>query len=234
MKKKKHLIVFDIDDTLTLSESQHQSAYVDTMLDFGILDINQNWKEYPHHTDSHILKMNYERNFNREFSFSFIPAFERKMTERILTLKETEEIKGAKEFLDFIISGSDYAVCFATGSLLAPAFVKLSQAGLSFDDKLIASSNALYSREEIVKDAIKKAKSYYELDDFEEIISIGDGLWDLRTAKNLGLHFIGVGLKNYEDMKGEGVLVHTENWLGFDFNAALKKLNIDCEAIQNC
>ena len=58
-----NLIVFDIDDTLTKSEYQHQLAYVNTMKEFGITDINENWREYTHHTDSYILKKNYENNF---------------------------------------------------------------------------------------------------------------------------------------------------------------------------
>ena len=63
--KKKNLIVFDIDDTLTKSEYQHQKAYVDTMVDFGILEINQDWKSYENVTDSFILKENYEMNFKK-------------------------------------------------------------------------------------------------------------------------------------------------------------------------
>ena len=35
-----NLIVFDIDDTLTKSEVQHQHAYVETMNYFGIKKIN--------------------------------------------------------------------------------------------------------------------------------------------------------------------------------------------------
>ena len=76
--KKKNLIVFDIDDTLTKSEYQHQKAYVDTMIDFGISEINQDWKSYENVTDSFILKENYEMNFQKKFDFSFIPKFESK------------------------------------------------------------------------------------------------------------------------------------------------------------
>ena len=101
--KKKHLIVFDIDDTLTKSENQHQKAYVDTMRHFGIRNINQNWKNYTHHTDSFILKENYEANLNLEFDFSFILDFEKEMTCALLTLPKTTEIIGAKKVVDFFV-----------------------------------------------------------------------------------------------------------------------------------
>ena len=63
-----------------------KQAYVNTMIDFGITEINQDWKSYPNVTDSHILKLNYEANFNKEFNLSFIPEFEKRMTERMLAL----------------------------------------------------------------------------------------------------------------------------------------------------
>ena len=81
-----NLIVFDIDDTLTKSEDQHQFAFVNTMKEFGISKINQNWKDYEHHTDSFILKENYENNLDEKFDFPFIPNFEKKMTEDIDTV----------------------------------------------------------------------------------------------------------------------------------------------------
>ena len=56
-------------------------------------------------------------------------------------------------------------------------------------------------REEIVSAAIKNALTYYHADKFERVISVGDGLWDLLTAKNLDLEFIGVGLTNKEICK---------------------------------
>lgn len=92
--KKKNLIVFDIDDTLTKSENQHQQAYVDAMLHFGISEINKDWKTYKNMTDSYILKKNYEANLEKDFNMkSFIPEFENKMTELFLALPKTKEIK---------------------------------------------------------------------------------------------------------------------------------------------
>lgn len=116
---------------------------------------------------------------------------------------------------------------FATGSLLKPAILKLEQAKIWYDEKLIASSNLFYEREQIVSDSIEKAKKYYCVEEFENIISIGDGIWDLKTAKNLNLKFIGVGLKNYADFKKERIEIHTENWYNFDFENAENKLGIN-------
>ena len=212
-----NLIVFDIDDTITKSEFQHQLAYVNAMKHFGITDIDENWKNYLHHTDSYILKENYERNLNQKFRFSFIPSFEKIMTEHILELKTTDEISGAKVLIDKLIKENKYAFSFATGSLLQPAIIKLKQANINFDEALISSSNELFSREEIVNNAIEKAKQYYNVSSFKNIISVGDGIWDLKTARNLKLHFIGIGKKNLSDFQKENIGYHIYDWQGFDW-----------------
>jgi hypothetical protein len=46
----------------------------------------------------------------------------------------------------------------------------------------------------------------------------------MKTAQNLNINFIGVGLKNYKDFKKENIKIHTENWENFDFEAVEKKL----------
>ena len=224
--QKKNLIVFDIDDTLTKSESQHQTAYVNTMIDFGITEINQDWKSYPNVTDSHILKLNYEANFKKDFQLNFIPKFEKRMTEKMLVLSKTEEIKGASKIVDFFMKETNYAICFATGSLLQPALIKLEQANINFVPDLVETSNRIYTREGIVKSAIKKAKNYFQVKEFANIISVGDGIWDLKTARNLGVHFLGIRDKNLQDFKKENIKSHITDWNNFDFNKIKKQLEI--------
>ncbi len=224
--QKKNLIVFDIDDTLTKSESQHQTAYVNTMIDFGITEINQDWKSYPNVTDSYILKLNYEANFKKDFQLDFIPEFEKRMTEKMLVLSKTEEIKGASKIVDFFMKETNYAICFATGSLLQPALIKLEQANINFVPDLVETSNRIYTRENIVKSAITKAKNYFQVKEFANIISVGDGIWDLKTARNLGVHFLGIRDKNLQDFKKENIKSHITDWNNFDFNKIKKQLEI--------
>ena len=221
-----NLIVFDIDDTLTNSEYQHQLAYVNTMIEFGITEINQNWRAYKHHTDSYILKKNYENNFYEKFDISFIEGFENRMTEIILSLEKVSEIKGAKSVIDCLNGRADYAVALSTGSLLKPALIKLNQSGIKHNKELVVGSNGIYEREGIVEEAIKRARDFNQVKLFDNIIAVGDGIWDLKTAQNLGLHFIGIGMKNYADFAKENVKVHIENWSGFDLNQTEQKLGI--------
>lgn len=224
--KKKNLIVFDIDDTLTKSEVQHQTAYVNTMKAFGITKVNQDWKSYQNVTDSYILKENYEAAFAKAFDLSFIPEFEAEMCEAMLELPETEAIKGAETIVNFFMKETDYAVCFATGSLLIPALIKLKQANINFIPDLVEASNTIYRREDIVISAMEKAKNYFQVDEFKTIISVGDGIWDLRTAGNLGIHFLGIREKNLEDFQKENIKSHIRDWSDFDFEKIQRELKI--------
>jgi len=228
-----NLIVFDIDDTLTKSGKQHHSAYISTMKEFGITKIDQNWAEYKHHTDSYILKENYERNLTDKFSFSFIKNFENRMSEIFLSQEKVSEINGANGFIKYLNEKTEYAISFATGSLLKPAFIKLNQAEINYNEKLVVSANKIYEREGIVMEAIARAKEFYNVKSFDNIISIGDGIWDLKTAKNLGLHFIGIGMKNYTEFQAENIKVHIEDWNEFDLSEAEKKLGIIKNTVAN-
>lgn len=219
-----NLIVFDIDNTLTKSDDQHIIAYTSSMKAIGIHEINQNWKEYEHHTDSYILKVNYENNLTKRFDLDLIKDFEKNMVEIMQTLAPVQEIEGAKRFVEYLKNEKNYALSFATGSLLQPAILKLEQANVWHDQELIAASNQFYDRESIVSSAIEKARKYYNVTEFDNIISIGDGIWDMKTARNLNLEFIGVGLENYDDFQKENIDVHTENWVKFDFESAENNL----------
>jgi len=88
------------------------------------------------------------------------------------------------------------------------------------------SSNELYTREDIVKSAIEKAKKYFKTTTFKTTISVGDGIWDLKTAKNLGVHFLGIRNKNLTDFKREHIKSHIHNWSDFNFDKVQKELGI--------
>ena len=223
---KKNVIVFDIDDTLTKSEEQHQTAYVNAMKHFGMTDINQDWKSYQNVTDSYILKEVFEHNFQKAFDLGMIPDFEEKMTTEMLSMQETVSILGANAIVDFFLKETDYAICFATGSLHKPAMLKLEQAGINFIPELVEASNSIYTREDIVRSAINKAQKYFQVNAFDQIISVGDGIWDLRTARNLGVHFLGIRDKNLEDFKREGIKSHITDWEDFDFDKIKSELGI--------
>jgi len=201
--EKKNLIVFDIDGTLTDSIKIHQKAFIEMLLEIGVENIPSGFHEFKHHTDSYIVKEIYETLRKEPFSNQKFIQFEKGLTEKIV--QETiSEIKGAKNLIEKLERTSNYAVCYATGSLRKAAEHKLKSIGVNFHEMQLVASDSTYEREKIVAHAIANAIAYYDVKKFERIISVGDGIWDLFTAKNLNLEFIGIGVENKDILRENG------------------------------
>lgn len=211
----KNLIVFDIDGTLTDTVDQHINTFKEVLIEMGVSEITTDFKTVKHHTDSYVSKLIFESNTKEEFTKVKIDLFERGLTKKI-GIQKIKEIAGAKELINTLQNNSDFGFCFATGSLRQPAEYKLNSVGISFEDWQLVASDTIYSREGIVSKAIENASKYYNVPKFERVISIGDGLWDLMTAKELHLEFIGVGLANKALLIENGAELVYENLLDFE------------------
>lgn len=212
---KKDLLVFDIDGTLTDTVAIHQQAFIKALQALGIQSFNTAFATYQHHTDSHIAKVIYESAIGQPFDQSLIERFENTLYEEIkqATIKE---IKGGKKLIEKLERHTDFGICFATGSLYKPALLKLERVGIAFDPLQLVASNQIEERENIVTQAIKNAKKHYQTSHFDRIISIGDGLWDLVTAQNLNLDFIGIGTTNQDVLTAHGMQHHFTDLENFE------------------
>lgn len=211
--QKKHLLVFDIDGTLTDSVIIHQQAFRTMLTQIGIQPPTS-FHTFKHHTDSFIVKELYEAAHQEAFPASKRIAFEQGLTKIIVT-QAIQEIAGAKQLLQRLAQDSHYGVCFATGSLRRAAQYKLNAAGIAYEPSLLVAADEIYERENIVTQAIQQAKDFYQVANFNRIVAIGDGLWDLKTAQNLQLEFIGVGLTNQQILKEQGASIILENLTNF-------------------
>ena len=206
----KNLIVFDIDGTLTDSVTQHIDAFKEVLIEMGVSEIKDDFKTFKHHTDSYVSKTIFETKQNKKFTKIEFDLFEEGLTEKLCS-QTINEIAGAKSLIEILNNTCDYGVCFATGSLRRPAEYKLNSIGISFEDWQLVTSDTIYDREGIVSKAIENAANYYKVPKFERVISVGDGLWDLLTAKNLGLEFVGVGSANKTILIENGATVVYED-----------------------
>jgi phosphoglycolate phosphatase-like HAD superfamily hydrolase len=82
-------------------------------------------------------------------------------------------------------------VALATGGWRLSAQLKLAAAGLDCRGVPLASADDGLTREEIVEQAC--ARAGFSISAATRIVSVGDGVWDVRTARSLGLRFLGVG-----------------------------------------
>lgn len=205
--RKKNLIVFDIDGTLTDTVEIHQNAFRTSLQHIGVKNFNDSFGTYKHHTDSFIAKEIFELSVNKPFEQLILDTFEEHLYTQI-NQNKIREINGAKQLIKYIETNTDFGICYATGSLLKPAKLKLEKTGILFDPTQLVASNKINEREAIIKKAINNSLSFYNVEKFDRIISFGDGIWDLKAAENLSIEFVGIGDKHHEILTLNGMKKH--------------------------
>jgi len=208
----KNLVVFDIDGTVTESELHHLEAFETGLNKMGIETINTDWSSYEHMTDHHIFKVNYVNQFEKIPHSDEIVQLQNHIMKHLEGLPKMEEKKGAANFIQQIWDSDQWDLAFATGSLYESAIKKLRDSQIKFKPSIVIGSNHIESREGLVNTAIKAAKRMFQVSNYASILSCGDGLWDLKTANNLNIPFLGVGSDNEIKLQQAGAIHHICDW----------------------
>lgn len=201
------LVVFDIDGTLTRTDVVDEVCYVRAFEEeLGWTGINTDWAGYPSCTDTAIALEIFARHGGRSPRDGEMERVRRRflsLLEAALAADTFTEIPGAGEALRRLRNDPRFRVALATGAWEASALLKLRTAGLEVDGIPFVSSDDHPHREEIVRRAIAKAEAGNG--PFESIVSVGDGVWDVRTARALGIGFVGIGSgERAERLRREG------------------------------
>ena len=188
------LLIFDIDGTLTHSIVLHQKALKEAMHQSGLKTVNTDWASYKHHTDSWVFQESFFQNHKQHATEKDLQYFEQCFDDCYAQLSKTvtlELIGGTADCLQEL-EKQGIPFCFATGSLRSAAIHKLSCIPGIINAPLLATASEADTREKIISNAIHLASQYYGIPEFERMISIGDGIWDLKAAQALSLDFIGI------------------------------------------
>lgn len=187
------LILFDIDGTLTATSQIDNACYARAFRKtFGREIPTTDWNCYTHVTDVGILQElldreqgellesedvdRFESNYRRELEAAFVRSPE-----------AFRGVPGARKILRRLTCSPDVVVALATGGMRRTALFKLSRAGIDGSRIPGAFANDAISRADIARTAIART----ELDP-DDVVYVGDGVWDARTAAELGIRFIGV------------------------------------------
>lgn len=204
------LFVFDIDGTITNSVPAHHRSFEKAFGDVGITDVDKNWSGYTHHTDSWIFAEVFRKTFGRDPTPQEKNEFARALNDNFeaeLVAEPLQQMPGALEFIRRIAADVQSGYAFATGSFRKPAVRKLTTVGLEFPHDLLVSADEFETRDDIVSAAIAAARKYFGVAEFLEVVSIGDGYWDLLTARNLKLEFVGIAAgANGEKLRAAGAV----------------------------
>jgi phosphoglycolate phosphatase-like HAD superfamily hydrolase len=193
------LVMFDIDGTLTLTNEVDNHCYLCALGEaLGSTDIDTDWAKYRDVTDSGIASALLEARHGTPPSSEQLNA----VRERFVGLLEQafahdpaacREVPGAAAILAELAERAGFAVGLATGGWLESARLKLHRAGLGEREFPLASASDACSREAIMALAAERVAARWGVPGFQSIVYVGDAVWDVKAARRLGWHFVGIG-----------------------------------------
>ncbi len=192
------LAIFDIDGTLVNSNKVDSICFARSIREeFDLPEIDERWEMYEHATDAGIFEEAFERAFSRK---PLEEEVERNIARFLNLLHQYyaedrslyDEIGGASALLQRLRNDPEWNVGIATGAWKESALFKLESAGIFYRDTPLVTSSELHTREEILQKCTSDCEAHYGVAAFEKIVSIGDAIWDLKTAANLNIGFIAI------------------------------------------
>ena len=191
-----HLIIFDIDATLTETMKIDEECFVRSFKDvFGFADIDTDWSHYPHTTDSSIFHEIYVSRLGGTPTAPDVSRF-RQYFIGLLAAASSQSpfapVSGADRLLSRLAQRGSHRVALATGGWRDSARLKMASAGMCFDDHPAASADDALDREFIMRLSEQRAAERYGAS-FTSTVYVGDGVWDARASRSVGIPFIGIG-----------------------------------------
>lgn len=187
-----HHVMFDIDGTLVQSYKLDEECYTKSVFEVLGHNIDTDWTKYQHITDSGILSQHLKNiglykeidELEQKIKDKFI-----KKTANYISKNPVREILGASKFIEKLKNIENVSISIATGGWFETASMKLESAGIDISGIPIATSSDHFSRTEIMKLAMSKAKIANE----HKVSYFGDAKWDQEACDKLGFNFILVG-----------------------------------------
>ncbi len=192
------LIMFDVDGTLCRTHALDGSLFIRALHDVvGSVEIDDDWSSYRHVTDRGIAAEVITRLHGRPASHAELDRLQARFAELLDEILSADpqacrEIDGAAALVRHL-RAAGLPVAIATGGFGVTARRKMTVAGIPFEGLPMASSEDALSREEIMAQALERAARHHEVADFEAVLYLGDGVWDLQASRNSGYAFVGVG-----------------------------------------
>jgi len=192
------LVIFDIDGTLTQTIKADEECFVRSLdAACGFSNVDTDWSRYKHATDSGIFREIYETRTGRLPSPSEASRFRQHFVDllaRVSSEAAFAAVTGAPRLLSRIADSGEHRVALATGAWRDSARLKMASAGLCYDDYPAASSDDAFDRESIIRLSMQRAAERYG--SLRSTVYVGDGVWDARACRSVGIPFIGIGTGN--------------------------------------
>ncbi len=193
-----NLVVFDIDGTLVRSVELDDTCFVRAFADvLGIEGICADWSHYQSSTDSGLTREIVRRHLGRDPSPEEIERLRERCCQLLRRVQmrhpgAIRAVQGAATLLAYLTGETPWRAAIASGSWPETAHIKLVAAGLAVDHLPRAFADSAEDRDEILRLAVARATERYATRGFGKVVYVGDGLWDVQTARRLRIAFVGI------------------------------------------
>ena len=208
------LVIFDIDGTLTQTSRVDEICFTRAFADtHGVKIIADHWISCPHVSDSGVTQHLFQHHFARDPHDHESNAIKKRLVDLLeehyrMDRSYFAEIPRAAETFNQLVESRGWVKALATGCWRPSAEMKLRAASVNYQGVPGGFAEDGVARESIVGAAISRSRASYRLEGFDRIVSIGDGVWDVRTAARLGLAFVGVASGERAEMLREAGARH--------------------------
>ena len=189
-----HLVMFDIDGTLTQTMKVDEECFVRALADvFGFGEVDTDWSRYKHTTDAGIFHEIHEIRTGRTPSATEVSRFRQHfvgLLAQVSAESRFSAVTGAARLLSRLANSAGYQVAFATGAWRDSARLKMASAGMCYEDFPSASADDALDRESIIRLSRQRAAERYGR--FGSTVYVGDEVWDARACRSIGIPFIGI------------------------------------------
>src|SRR5438094_8266554 len=189
------LVICALDGTLTRTLKAEEECFVRSLAAVcGLSDVDTDWSRYKHATDSGIFREIHQTRTGRLPSPSETSRFRQHFVDvlaRVSSEAAFAAVTGAPLLLSRLADSGEHRVALATGAWRDSARLKMASAGLCYDDYPAASSDDSFDRESIIRFSMQRAAERYG--GLGSTVYIGDGVWDARACRNVGIPFVGIG-----------------------------------------
>ena len=194
----KHLVLFDLDGTITDTHGFSTNCYVTSLRRaFGLGDrpIDTDWSRYEFATASGIAAELHYQIFGPWPTQTLLDRAESEFHELVTQRLAADGtlcrmIPGAADMFQALADQPDTIVGIATGNWISIARLFLSHVDLQSFELPIASDTDRFTRELIMQLAADHAVAAN--DTVSSIVYVGDAVWDVRASRALNWGFVGI------------------------------------------
>ncbi|MFA5122987.1 HAD family hydrolase [Zavarzinia sp.] len=187
------LVLLDIDGTLIRSTAHDNALIARAWADLHDHEIDTDWSRYRTSTDSGIAREILGDRLGLPAGDDAVARIEAAIGNLYEDDLRLEQVTGAGRLIATLRGLPGVGVALASGSFAATAKRKLAAARLHVDQVPKAFSDAHDERAGIIEVASRRAAEEHAVDGFDTRVYLGDGVWDVAAARELGIGFVGIG-----------------------------------------